>query len=274
MAASRNGFTKTSLAHKLGISRQSLYYKSKKQERDWTLKTEIEVLLHEHPTYGHRRIAIALRVNKKRIRRVMRLYGIKPYRRRPKKIWKKRDEGRVAKPFSNLLATIPFPAHSNLVWVSDFTHIRFHCRWVYLATIMDIYTREVVGWHILTKHNTELVIGAFTHALQKRGPPTILHSDQGSEYASKQYTSYVQRNNIQVSMSRKSSPWENGYQESFYSQFKLDLGDSNRFEHMGELIVAIHHTIHVYNTTRIHTALKMPPAIYARRQLQALKVDS
>ena len=260
--------TKKELARKLGISRQSLYYQPKKPERDWSLKTKIENIFHEHPSYGYRRLAIALAVNTKRIRRVMNLYGLRPYRRRPKKYRKKRDEGRIAAPYENLLQRTPFPSKSNSIWVSDFTHIRFHCQWLYLATIMDLYTREIVGWQILNKHSVDLIEGALTHALRKQPAPDILHSDQGSEYASKQYTRFVQNHGIRISMSKKSSPWENGYQESFYSQFKLDLGDTGRLEHVGELIFTIHHAIYIYNTTRIHTALKMPPAVYAMRHRQ------
>lgn len=268
LAVKSQPLTKKELAQKLGICRQSLYYKPKKPERDWTLKTKIEEVLHNHHSYGYRRIALELSINTKRIRRVMNLYGLRPYRRRPKKYRKKRDEGRIPTPYENLLQRNPFPSQSNTAWVSDFTHIRFHCQWMYLATIMDLYTREIIGWQILNKHSMELVMGALKHALRKQPAPYILHSDQGSEYASKQYTRFVGSHGIQVSMSKKSSPWENGYQESFYSQFKLDLGDTTRFEHIGELIFNIHHTIHIYNTTRIHTALKMPPALYAMRHHQ------
>ena len=260
--------TKKEFAKKLGISRQSLYYKPKKPGQDWTLKTKMEEVLHEHPAYGHRRLAMELGINKKRTLRVMNLYGLQPYRRRPKKYRKKRDEGRIATSYENILQTLSFPSKQNIIWVSDFTHIRFHCRWLYLATVMDLYSREIIGWQIFTKHSVDLIMGALVHALRKRSTPRILHSDQGSEYASKQYTRFVQSYGIRVSMSHKSSPWENGYQESFYSQFKLELGDTSRYEHMGELIFAIHHTLHVYNTTRIHSALKMPPAVYAMRQYQ------
>ena len=266
--AGEQKLTKKELACKLGISRQSLYYKPKKPEQDWTLKTKIEEVLHTNHSYGYRRIAIQLAVNTKRIRRVMNLYGLRPYRRRPKKYRKKRDEGRIAAPYANLLSTVPFLSQLNVVWMSDFTHIRFHCRWLYLATVMDLYTREIVGWYVLSKHPVDLVKGALIQALTKRYTPIILHSDQGSEYASKHYTRFVESNGIRISMSRKSSPWENGYQESFYSQFKLYLGDTSRYEHIGELIVAIHNAIYIYNNTRIHTALKMPPATYAMRQYQ------
>ena len=187
-----------------------------------------------------------------------------PYRRRGKKPRKPKDEKRAPEPYSNLLL-LNFPSQPHRIWVSDFTHIRFKNKWIYLATVIDLFTRKVVGWHILAKHTTDLVAGALTSALNNYPKPDIIHSDQGSEYASKRYTEFVKQVGILISMSRKASPWENGYQESFYSQFKVDLGDSNRFASLGELIEAIHYQIYFYNNLRTHTALKMPPAEYAKR---------
>src|SRR3989344_1009004 len=137
---------------------------------------------------------------------------------------------------------------------------------LYLATVMDLCTREILGWHVLLGHPAELVLGAFQDAIRSAGAaPGILHSDQGSEYTSKRYTAIVEEQHIRISMSRMGSPGENGYQESFYSQFKLDLGSPERFDSLGELIAAIALHIHRYNHTRIHTKLKMPPAAYAER---------
>lgn len=100
-------------------------------------------------------------------------------------------------------------------------------------------------------------------ALQKYNAPILIHSDQGSEYRSKVYTTFVEQTGIKISMSRKASPWENGYQESFYSQFKVDFGDSNRFKNLAELTIAIHYQIYYYNNYRIQSKLKMPPKQYA-----------
>lgn len=258
--------TKQALANAMGIARSTLYYRPKLPSKDWSLKIRIEEVLHKFPSYGHRRISSHLKINKKRTLRVMSLFGIKPYRRRAKKFRKLKDEGRNPMPYNNLLLS-NFPPEPNGTWVSDFTHIRWRNRWIYLATVMDLFTRTIVGWHILAKHTTDLVAGALTSAVNNFPKPEILHSDQGSEYASKRYTGFVEQLGILISMSRKSSPWENGYQESFYSQFKVDLGDSNRFASLGELIEAIHYQIYFYNNLRIHTALKMPPAEYAKRHL-------
>lgn len=252
-------FTKAELARFLGIARSTLYYVPRQSQKDWDLKIQVENVLHEHPSYGHKRIALHLALNKKRILRVMHLFGIKPYRRRRLKPRKKKDEGAKPAPYENLLLRIPFPHAPYIIWVSDFTHIRWKNRWIYLATIMDLYTRIIVGWHVLLAHHGELVSGAFVHATCRHPVPKVLHSDQGSEYRAKQYTESVEKVSVQISMSRKGCPWENGYQESFYAQFKVDLGDSNRFKHLGELIYAIHQTMNQYNNARIHTSLKMPP---------------
>lgn len=254
----------SALARSLGISRSRLYYRPKRPERDWSLKIRIEEILHTHPSYGSRRIALELRANRKRIQRVMQLFGIHPYRRRPKR--RKYRTNPIIPPYENLLLRTPFPSGSHETWVSDFTELLFREKKLFLATIMDLFTRQIVGWHTLLAHTTDLVLGAFKDAVRNTDvAPTLLHSDQGSEYTSKRYTAIVEEKRIRISMSRRGSPWENGYQESFYSQFKLDLGHPERFDSLGELIAAIAETIHTYNHSRIHTKLKMPPAIFAMR---------
>ena len=265
------GETKATLARSLGVARSTLYYAKKLPRKDWVLKQRIEAVLHEHPSYGARRLEIALGTSKRRIKRVMRRYGIKPYRRRPKKSWCKASSDIPAVP--NLLASVT-PDRPDVAWASDFTHLTFRGRTLYIATVMDVWTREIVGLCLLTNHSVHLVIAALADALRQGRRPVILHSDQGSEYRSKPYRQYAERFTIRLSMSRKSSPWENGYQESFYSQFKLDLGDPNRFGSLGELVAALYETIRVYNTTRIHTALKMPPAVFAARYVTVQEVLS
>lgn len=251
---------KTLLAKEMGVSRQSLYYRASMPERDRMLKCEIENVLREFPSYGHKRIAVHLRMNKKRIRRVMRLFGMKPYRRRGRK--PKRDKTVSSREYPNLLMHT-FPMHVGEAWVADFTYLPFHGRFVYLATVMDIFSREVVGWSVLTTHSTPLVLGALFCALQHHARPDIFHSDNGREYASKGFIEALTLLGTAISRSKKSCPWENGYQESFYSQFKVDLGDPNRFPTLGELVFEIHRTIHQYNRRRIHTALRMSPAQFA-----------
>ena len=105
-----------------------------------------------------------------------------------------------------------------------------------------------------------MVFEAFLDAIRVFGKPLIVHTDQGSEYNAKEYIKFMEGLGVRVSMSAKASPWENSYQESFYDNFKTDLGlEFERFETVGEFVEAIHHTINYYNYRRIHIKLKMSP---------------
>lgn len=251
--------TVTERAQSLGVSRSSLYYEPKLPAKDQTLKTHIKAVLADNPSYGHKRIAIELGLNKKRILRVMKLFGIKPYRRRIKPD-KPDDHDKAPSQYQNFIKYF-CPIRPNVVWAVDFTYMWFNGSFLYLATVIDVYTREIIGWHLSRSHDRFLVMAALTQALATtQTVPDYHHSDQGSEYESDAYQAILHQNTIQISMSRKSSPWENSFQESFYSQFKVDLGHINRFETLGELTEAINQQIHYYNTRRIHTSLKMPPA--------------
>lgn len=267
--------TKLEIAKELGISRSSLYYQHKKPIEDLEVKTQIESVLTNHPAYGHKRIAIELRLNRKRILRVMKKFNIKPYKRRAKKPWKKDDFGKPETGYPNLIKEIdPKDLIQNQVWVSDFTYLKYKSSFLYLATIMDLWDREIVGVNISRFHNKELVLGAFEDAMSKfdkhslpfHDKPKILHSDQGTEYDSETYLSLVEKLRIKISMSDKGSPWQNGHQESFYSNFKLELGQTNRFETVGELIEEIYKQLAYYNNKRMHSKLKMSPVQFRLKQ--------
>jgi len=253
---------KRDLARKLGVSRASLYYVRRQPSKDWVLKCEIEKVLHEHPSYGHKRLALHLRVNKKRTLRVMKLFGIEPYRRRGRK-WRKVEQ-KPENVVPNLLLDTE-PAYPNHIWVTDFTHITWRNMTLHLATMMDLCTRRITGFSVLTNHSIQLILHALFSGIFKHPPPEILHSDRGSEYTSKDMEMLCHLLGIRQSMSRAGCPWENGYQESFYSHFKVDLGDPNRFSSLGELVYEIYRLIHSYNTNRIHTALRMPPQTFSLR---------
>lgn len=271
--AGTSTLTKTALAKKLGISRALLYYHHKQPAIDEEVKQQIEAVWVNHPAYGHKRLAAELKLNKKRILRVMHKFGMKPYRRRVHPPPKTADQGKRAVKILNI-SKVLCPVAPSIVWVSDFTYIRYNEKFIYLATVMDLYTREIVGWNVSRYHNSELVLGALEDAVQRTGTtPLYLHSDQGSEYESQKYQAVAKQLTITLSMSDKGSPWQNGFQESFYSGFKLDLGSTNQFTELGELIEAIHATINYYNTKRRHSSLKnMSPAdfhaTYTRNQLK------
>ena len=254
-----NMSSKTARARKLGVYRGFLYYKPKKPEKDWTLKCQIEATLRIHPSYGSPRLTLALKRNHKAIERVMQMFGIKAYRRRGKK-YRKTKKIKVIYP--NLLMGI-YPSYPNHIWTADFTHVNFGKKIVYIATVMDLYTRKIVGLAVYTTHAIQLVLSALTSALHNHPRPTVFHSDNGSEYNAEVFINALKTIGATISRSAPGCPWENGYQESFHSQFKVDLGDPNRFKTLGELVYTIYQTIYAYNHTRIHTALKMPPEQFA-----------
>ena len=252
-------------ARELGIYRGVFYYKPKKPDKDWQLKCQIEEVLREHPSYGSRRISIHLNMNRKPVKRVMNIFGIKAYRRRGRK-WKKTKNIKVIYP--NILMTT-YPTHPNHIWTADFTHLTFQNKIVYIATNMDLFTRRIVGVAVYTNHAVQLVLSAFMNAIYANPRPEIFHSDNGSEYNSEIFIDALQTLGIKISRSAPGCPWENGYQESFHSQFKVDFGDPARYKTLGELVYAIYQTIYVYNNTRIHSALKMSPNQFAKKVLLA-----
>lgn len=251
--------TKTELAKRLGISRSSLYYEPKRPALDLELKGQIESVLTDHHSYGHKRIAQELGMNKKRILRVMKKFGLKPYKRRIQKPNKKGDQNRPPSKYQNLIKGW-CPIRPNVVWVSDFTFIEFRGRFIYLATIMDLFTREIIGFAVSRWHNKNMILEALNMVIKREGTwPLFHHSDHGSEYESVEYTVRLEEGKTQISMSKKGSPWENGFQESFYSNFKLDFGHTNQYESLGALVEAIYLAINNYNTNRIHTSIKTNP---------------
>jgi len=264
--------TVTALARKLGIARSTLYYKPKKPPSDEALRLKIGAVMAEHPAYGHRRVALALGMNRKPVVRVIRLFGLKPRIRRGCRLLKPGDLGRPETLIPNVLKAL-CPIRPNVVWAGDFTFLWFQDRFWYVATAIDVFTREIVGWHVANHHTTALVIEAFKDAARRTGrAPRWFHSDQGSEYVAGAYQSLLASYGTIASQSRKSSPWQNGCQESFYANFKLELADIRHFAHVGELIEAVHQQIAYYNNRRIHSAVRMPPAKYREDQQQKIAV--
>ena len=150
-------------------------------------------------------------------------------------------------------------------WVQDFTYIWFQGHWHYLAVVLDLRTREILGWALGLRHSSELTLAAVLDALSKHPPPAILHSDQGSEYLSYKHQELCDRLEITLSCSAKASPWQNGFMERWFGSFKHELGALSRFKDLAQLHEGIALQVYYYNTKRIHTALKMSPAAYAAR---------
>ncbi|MEK9153244.1 MAG: IS3 family transposase, partial [Patescibacteria group bacterium] len=198
--------SKKELAKELGISRASLYYKSKMTEKDLRFKAEIEIVMEKNKAYGHKRIAWALDRNKKKVLRVMKKFGLKPKRQR-KAPRKPQDQNQAPMAVPNLIQGIIIEAQDH-VWVSDFTFLPYFGKFVYLATVEDLFTREIIGWEISFRHNADLVAQALLNATSNYPAPQIIHSDQGSEYRSHKYQELLRNIGIKQSMSKKASPWQ------------------------------------------------------------------
>lgn len=215
--------------------------------------------MQKNPSYGSPRIALALQVNHKRVERVMKANQLKAYRRR-RRNFKPGDLRQEPSKYPNYIGKL-CPISPRIVYATDFTYIDYKGRNIYLATVIDVFSREIVGWDISDRHTADMMKRALEKAF-KQGVPHFLHSDQGSEMKSEVYINFAEKQGVKVSMSKKASPWQNGFQESFYSGFKLDLGDQNRFESKGELIEAIIQNLNYYNNERLHTVLKTTPRKY------------
>lgn len=245
----------------LGINRKNIYRPLKQPAKDQALKQQIETVHREHPAYGHRRVALHLGINHKRTQRVMAQFNLRPPRRRIP------HYSTVSTPhhtYHNLLKSMTV-TQAHQVWCSDLSRLIYQGTICYLATIEDHATRQMIAARIGKRHDSHLVLATLKQAFATGQTPVIFHSDQGTEFMAQRCTDYLEQRGVHISVSDVASPWQNGYVESFFGRFKQELGDLNRFETAGEMIEAIYRHIHYYNHSRIHTALRMPPAIYAAR---------
>jgi transposase InsO family protein len=237
---------------------------------------ELRAAHTEHPFYGVRRLALHLGWSENKTRRIRSLAGVVIRTASKKRRYGKAKLPEVVAPpnalhgyavFKNEARPQDGMDYSGMVesggWVQDFTYLWFDRSHQYLAVVLDLKTRQVVGWRLGTNHSSELTYSALLDALSKHYPPAILHSDQGSEYLSYKHQLLCERMEITLSCSAKSSPWQNGFMERFFGGFKLELGSLMKYKDLAQLHEAIALAIHYYNTKRIHSALKMSPAAYA-----------
>ncbi len=255
--------SKTALARSLGLSRQALYYLPKRGAQDDRLRDRILQVLQLHRAYGSRMIALALKRNRKCIQRIMRKYGIHPTIL-PKNRYRGKRPETVVGEIPNRVKHV-CPTQPNVVWAGDFTRLWFRGRPLYLATIIDLHTREIVAWQTGMHHTTGLVLDVLREAYRRRrAVPQIFHSDQGSEYTALVCLEWLIREHILPSWSPKGKPWSNGTQESFFRTFKLEFGTTHGYASLDRLVEAIGTYMHYYNTKRIHSRLKMPPRAFFR----------
>jgi len=207
------------------LASSSYYYKAKSDAEgqassDAELRDHIERIQEEFAGYGYRRLGKQLRregicVNDKRIRRVQRHYQLFPIRWQSFKI-ATTDSNHCHKVYPNLLAGLTLTG-TNHAWVADIPYIRILKGFVYLAALLDRYSRKVIGWAISKRIDAELCLAALKIALDTRQPPSgcIHHSDRGVQYACHEYVAMLEAANMKISMSRTGNPYDNAHMESF-----------------------------------------------------------
>ena len=236
----------------------------------------------QHPFYGVRRLAIHLHWSENKARRIRNLAGVRIPRAGKRYKYKRGGTAEIAAPPNILHKYAAFKDESRPqdgmsyramvnaeAWVQDFTYLWFEQSFCYLAVVLSLKTRQIVGWRLGTRHSSELTYAALLDALSKHPAPAILHSDQGSEYLSHKHQLLCERLEIQFSASNKASPWQNGFMERWFGGLKQELPPLNQLKGLAELHEAIALQIHYYNTERIHLALKMSPAAYAASLIPA-----
>ncbi len=240
----------------LGVNRSSFYYQPKADPSEAVLLAEIEKLAGAYPRYGYRRITQLLvrqgySVGTRRVARLMKdndlLVCVKRACRTTKSL-------QGDKPWSNLLETLEI-SHQDQVWVGDIIYVRLNGRFIYLALLMDVFTRMIKAWQISQHLNQSLTLKplqeAFCHSVCE-----IHHSDQGVQYLSKAYITTLQEHSVQISVAHRGRPWENGYAERLIHTLKEEEVHLNDYQSITEVRDHIGHFItQVYHQKRPHSAL-------------------
>lgn len=285
MEAHRDEHTVVLMCRVLNVSKSG-YYKwrnrrgvqTDREARRKALCQKIRKSFHQsYGTYGSPRVHQDLEewgygVSQKTVARLMKAMGL---RATPKEKYKQTTDSNPNLPVYPNRLNRDFQAdRPNQVWVADMTSIRTLEGWVYLASVIDLYSRKVVGWHMAANMKKELPLQAFKRAVSRRHPPEglIHHSDRGSQYCSRDYIKALQASQMVISMSRKGNPYDNACMESFHATLKKDLIYRARFKTRAEAIHAVNHYIsRRYNRHRRHSTLGYrSPEAFEEKGTQAI----
>ena len=224
-------------------------------------------------SYGSRRLVTALQarqifIGRYKVRRIMREANIKP-------VWKRKfvsttDSKHNLPVAENILNRQFNPAKPNQAWSSDITYIRTRTGWLYLAVVMELCSRKIIGWAMSPTMPTDLVCRALQMAIGQRRPSTglILHSDRGSQYASHEYQNLLKQQGIVCSMSRKGNCWDNAVMERFFLNLKMERIWQRDYANQLEATKDItEYIVGFYNCVRLHSTLgNLPPMIYEKEK--------
>ena len=260
-----------SLGEAVGLSRSTISRRlhapaSTTSNKELELRAQIQMVALEMRSYGYRPITKELHrrgviVNHKLVLRLMRADNLLCLRRRA--FVNTTDSNHKLTIYPNLARDLVL-SNINQLWVADITYIRLRREFIYLAIILDAYSRRCIGWALARYLDVRLPLTALHMALQTRTvePGLMHHSDQGVQYASLEYVAVLQQNNIQISMSRPGNPYDNAKAERFMRTLKYEEVYMNDYDTFAEVRISVQHFIEaVYNQKRLHSAIGyLPPA--------------
>lgn len=257
----------------LGLARSSYYAARHKRPKPPSPLLSAVTDLHESSrhTYGSRRMSAALRqqghaVGRQRARRLMRQAGLAVARRRNQH-YRRHTKPAAAAP--NHLNRQFQPAAPNQVWAGDITYLRTARGWLYLAIVVDLYARRIVGWAFSSVADTDLVIQALELAVSMRHPGNglMFHSDQGCQYSSERFVDMLRRLQIVQSMSRRGNCWDNAVVERVFASLKREWIGERRYRDQHEAKADVTRFVATYyNHQRLHSTTKqLPPAVFEAR---------
>lgn len=253
------GYSVSARCAALDLARSSYYHQAKPRDHQ-SLREAIEAVAGRRPTYGSRRVAVELnrlcpspRVGRRLVRRLMREMDLDI------KLKKARGGGTDSRHgyrrYRNLIKGIK-PQRPNQVWVADICYVSVASKFAYLALIMDVYTRSVRGWHLSWSSGQDLTLAALQKALDHHPAPEVHHSDQGGQYAAKDYVTLLRDHGTQISMAAKGKPSENGYAERLIRTIKEEEVHLSDYQNIDEARVELGRFIDVvYNQLRPHSGL-------------------
>ncbi len=267
----------TRLCEAADVSRAGYYRFLKpagESAEEMELRDAIQRTAIKRPTYGYRRITEQLRrdgreVGWKRVLRIMREYNLLCLRR--KAFVRTTDSDHGLPVYPNLAKGLKVE-RLNQLWVADITYIRLLCEFVYLAVILDAFSRRAIGWALGRTLQDDLSLAALKLAISRGRVEEGLvhHSDRGSQYASRDYTDQLKKHNIQISMSRRGNPYDNAKAESFMKTLKYDEVYRTEYRDFEDARRRIGRFIEsVYNRDRLHSALGYLTPVEFERSLQS-----
>ena len=258
----------------LGISRATIYrQRGASAEADTEMRDAIQRIALEMPCYGYRRITAELRrrsfpVNHKAVLRLMREDNLLCLRR--KRAFVVTTDSRHTQPVYPNLARDMYPDSINQLWVSDITYIRLAHEFIYLAVIMDAFSRRVIGWALERYLDAGLTLAALRMALRAREvtPELVHHSDRGVQYACADYIELLVASGIRISMSRTANPYDNAQCERFMRTLKYEEVYLSDYDTLAEARRSIKYFLEsVYNQKRLHSAIGYVPPVEFEQSL-------